>query len=46
MVLPKFKMATTDQLQFFGGRKILVWSIFLEILTKHSQQHGDVQVIF
>ena len=47
-VLLKFKMAATDQLQFFGGvqkLKKLVWSFFL-ILTSHSQQHVDVQVIF
>ena len=38
-VLLKFKMAATDQLQFFGGQ-------FFLILTSHSQQHVDVQMIF
>ena len=36
-VLLKFKMAATDQFQFFGGRKNLN-------LSSHSQQHVDVQV--
>ena len=48
-VLLIFKMAATDQLNFFRGRKPqkkFVWSIFFEILTSHPLQLGDVQVFF
>ena len=48
-MLPKFIMVTKGQLKFFlwaQKLKKLVLSIFVEILTSHSSQLGEVQVIF
>ena len=48
-VLLKFKMATTDQLQFWGegGRKLQNFKLeIIQILPSHSPRYGDVQVIF
>ena len=41
-VLLKFKMAATDQQQFFCGRK----NSETQILQSHSPRYGDVQVTY
>ena len=46
-VLQKFKLAATDQLNNFGGRKNYeLKSEIIQILLSHSPCYGDVQVIF
>ena len=41
---PKIKMAATDQLHIFCGRKNLMSEI-IQILRSHSPQYEDVEVI-
>ena len=45
-VLLKFKMAATDQLYSNSFGQFCLVNFFFLILTSHSWQHGDVQVIF
>ena len=46
-LLLKFKMAATDQLQFFVGAKTQnLKSEIIQMSLSHSPPYGDVQVIF